>query len=221
METDRRAWAVITAAQCYNKILQMSNNMATRDFTLNDIHIGSCLYSALIHHALATRAAPIVYSDLLALARGMHPDDAELVRAVPVGMGNKLLFVEAFCQENEYPNLACLAVGKATGRPGPGYKGDWERDKREVGAFDWSVVKPRLDAFVSSARAAATPRKARSEDDAKVLRYKHYDQHRAIYDAMSDDDRQEVLNLLMAGVPDAASALSEVLVANAGLDAFC
>lgn len=77
------------------------------------------------------------------------------------------------------------------------------RDKREVGGFDWSVVKPRLDAFVSSAHATATPRKARSADDAKVLRYKHYDQHRAIYDAMSDDDRQEVLNLLMAGVPDA------------------
>lgn len=193
--------------------------MVTRDFTLNDIHIGSCLYSALVSQALAARAAPIVYSDLLALAREMYCADAEMARAVPVGMGNKLLFVEAFCDANDYPNLACLAVGKASGRPGPGYKGDWERDKKDVAAFDWSVAKPRLEAFVSAARAAATPRKSRTEHDAKVLRFDHYKQHRATYDALSEDERQEVLNLLIEGAPDAASALSGVLAAKAAFAA--
>jgi hypothetical protein len=39
--------------------------------------------------------------------REMHPSDAVLGRAVPIGIGNKLLFVESFCDANRYPNLAC------------------------------------------------------------------------------------------------------------------
>lgn len=189
--------------------------MASRDFTLNDIHVGSCLYTALVSHALATQASPIVYSDLLALAREMHPDDAEMANAVPVGMGNKLLFVEAFCKANDYPSLACLAVGKVSRRPGPGYKGDWEHDKREVSRFDWSIARQRLDAFVSSARTAAAPQIKRREHEAKVIRFEHYRQHRAAYDGLSGDERQQVLNLLMEGAPDAEAALSQVLAIKA------
>lgn len=192
--------------------------MSARQFTLNDIHVGSCLYTALVSHAQATQGAPIVYSDLLALARAMHPEDAELANAVPIGIGTKLLFVEAFCEENGYPNLACLAVGRGTRRPGKGYKGDWERDKRAVGSFDWSVAKPRLNDYVSAARAAAAPRRRRTEHDAKVLRFEHYKQHRAAYDALSANDRQEVLNLLIGGAPDADAALAQVLAAKAELD---
>jgi len=130
-----------------------STSIDTR-FTLNDIEVGSRLYEALVRHAQATQGAPIIYGDLLALAKSLHPEDPVVQRAVPIGIGMKLLFVEAFCRSHCYPNLACLAVNKLTLRPGPGYIGDWEADKRAVAAFDWSTADARLPAYISEVRSA-------------------------------------------------------------------
>lgn len=94
------------------------------DYTLNDIHIGIQLYTTLVAHAQATKGAPVFYSDILDQAKALDPHDAELQRAVPIGIGMKLLFVEDFCVANGYPNLSCLAVSRATSSPGAGYKGD-------------------------------------------------------------------------------------------------
>ena len=99
-------------------------------FTFNDIEVGARLVQALARQASTLRGMPITYGDLLTLARSLHPKDEVLGRAVVVGIGNKLLFVEAFCAMHGYPNLACLAVNRETMRPGPGYQGDWEADKR-------------------------------------------------------------------------------------------
>lgn len=184
-------------------------------FTLNDIEVGSRLYEALVQHAKATQAAPIVYGDLLTLARQLHPKDAAVGRAVPVGIGMKLLFVEAFCKANGFPNLACLAVNKSTLRPGPGYKGDWEADKRAVAAFDWSGADARLDAFASATRAAV-PRnlKPRKERPADVAWYAYFCSHRPACAGVTGADKQEIINLLMAGL-DPETALRQVLAAKA------
>ena len=66
------------------------------------------------------------FGDLLTLARSLHPKDEVLGRAVQVGIGPKLQFVESFCAVHGYPNLACLAVNRESLRPAPGYQGDWE-----------------------------------------------------------------------------------------------
>lgn len=174
-------------------------------FTLNDIHIGTRLYAALVAHARATRGAPVFYSDLLDQAKKLDAQDTELQRAVPVGIGMKLLFVEAFCVSNGYPNLACLAVSKARGTPGDGYKGDWEADKRAVAEFDWSTAQASLDAYVVHARRVATPKKRRGYDVAKTLRWEHYSANRQAYAGFTADEEMEVLNLLIEGFePDEA-----------------
>jgi hypothetical protein len=174
-------------------------------FTLNDIHVGTRLYAALVAHARATRGAPVFYSDLLDQAKKLDTEDAELQRAVPVGIGMKLLFVEAFCVTNGYPNLACLAVSKARGRPGDGYTGDWEADKRAVAEFDWSTAQASLDAYVVHARLVVTPKRRRSYDDAKKLRWDHYSANRQAYAGFTEDEKMEMLNLLIEGFePDAA-----------------
>lgn len=169
------------------------------DFTLNDIHVGTRLYAALVAHARSIGGTPVFYLDILQLAKALDPHDEELQRAVPIGIGMKLLFVEAFCVSHGYPNLACLAVNKATGRPGDRYKGDWEAEKRAVAAFDWSTAQENMDAYVQHAKRVVTPKKRRSLDDAKQLRWDHYATNRQPYAKFSKEDKIEVLNLLVEG----------------------
>lgn len=184
-----------------------------RQFTYNDIEVGSRLYEALVHQARSTAGAPIEYGDLLTLARSLHPKDAVLGRAVPVGIGMKLLFVEAFCASHGYPNLACLAVNKTSKRPGPGYKGDWEAERRAVAGFDWNATDMQLSTFAASTRAAVPARfKPRKERPADVAWYAYFCSHRAACAQVTQEDKQEIINLMMAGL-DPESALERVLAA--------
>lgn len=184
-------------------------------FTLNDIEVGSRLYEALVHHAKSTQGAPIFYGDLLALARSLHPQDQVLGRAVPVGIGMKLLFVKSFCTANGYPNLACLAVNRMLGTPGGGYTGDWEADKRAVAAFDWSTADARLAAYVGERREAAPKKlKRRTEKAARDELFAHFQDNRAAFAPVTLADREEIVNLLMEGVGP-ADALAQVLAAKA------
>lgn len=184
-----------------------------RQFTYNDIEVGSRLYEALVHQARATAGAPIEYGDLLTLARSLHPKDAVLGRAVPVGIGMKLLFVEAFCASHGYPNLTCLAVNKTSKRPGPGYKGDWEAERRAVAGFDWNATDLQLSTFAASTRAAVPARfKPRKERPADVAWYAYFCSHRAACAQVTQEDKQEIINLMMAGL-DPESALERVLAA--------
>ena len=193
----------------------MDNRDAASRYTFNDIDVGIRLYQALVQHALATGAAPISYGDLLTLARLQHPKDAVLGRAVPVGIGMKLLFVEAFCRSINTPNLACLAVNKASMLPGAGYQGDWALDRRAVAAFDWSGVAARLPAFEKEVRAAVPVRlKPRKEAPADRAWYAYFCSHRQACAAVNAQDKQEIISQLMAGL-DPETALARVLAAKA------
>lgn len=187
-----------------------------RPFTLNDIHVGSKLYAVLVRHAAQQPGKSIFYGDLLDQARSMFPGDTEVERAVPIGIGMKLLFVETFCNESAYPNLACLAVNKGKGKPGDGFPGNWQQQMREVAAFDWSAAQPALDAWVSRSVKAATPLKRRKEAEARELLFAHFRQQRDAYKDFSEDDREEMVSLLMEGF-DADVALGTVLDAKAAL----
>lgn len=175
-------------------------------FTFNDIDVGARLYEALVLQAKSMAGAPVTYGQLLTMARQLYPKDAVLGRAVPVGIGAKLLFVEEFCRANGYPNLACLAVNQSTLKPGPGYQGDWDADKRAVAAFDWSGADARLAAFVRTTRAALPARiKPRKERPADVAWYAYFCSHRAACAAITASDKKEIISQMMAGLtPEAA-----------------
>lgn len=184
-------------------------------FMHTDIEVGIRLVEALVQQARSLRGMPIVYGDLLTLARSLHPKDAALGRAVPVGIGPKLLFVQDFCAAHGYPNLASLAVSKATQRPMPGLQGVWEAEKRAVAAFDWSVANAPLATYAAKARAAVPARfKPRKERPADVSWYAYYCSHRAACEKVTPEDKQEIINLIMAGL-DPETALGRVLAAQA------
>jgi len=187
----------------------------TVQFTLTDIDVGSRLYEALVQHAIATQGAPISYEDLLTLGRQLHPKDATLGRAVPVGIGMKLLFIDAFCKANDYPRLACLAVNKASMRPKDGYPGDWEADRQAVAAFDWTSATACLAAFAAGMRARVPTRfKPRKERPADVAWYAYFCSHREACARVGAEDKTEIINLLMSGL-DPETALGRVMAAKA------
>lgn len=194
----------------------MADNIdATVPFTLTDIEVGARLVEALVRHATASAGQPIAYADLLTLARSMYPKDATLGRAVVVGIGMKLSFVEAFCKANGCPNLACLAVNKATMRPRPGYQAAWEDERGAVAGYDWSAVPARLAAYAAEARAAVPKRyKPRQERPADVAWYAYFCSHRQVCAGITNDDKKEIINLLMAGL-DPDTALRRVLAVKA------
>lgn len=186
-----------------------------RPFTLNDINVGTKLYAVLVRHAATQPGQSIFYGDLLDQARTMFDDD-EVKRAVPIGIGMKLLFVQKFCDENAYPNLACLAVNKSKGKPGEGFPGDWLQQMREVAEFDWSAAQPVLDAYATRSIKAATPLKRRKEQPARELLFAHFREHRDAYKGFDNDDKEEMVSLLMEGF-DVEVALRAVLDAKAAL----
>jgi len=182
-------------------------------FTFNDIEVGARLIEALARQAESLRGMPITYGDLLTLARSLHPKDDALGRAVPVGIGPKLQFVESFCAMHGYPNLACLAVNRETMRPASGYQGDWEADKRAVADADWSAVDAQMATYMVAMRAKVPPRfKPRKERPADVAWYAYFCSHRAACEKLTAQDKQEIINQLMAGL-DPETALARVLAA--------
>lgn len=193
----------------------MDNRDAAQRFTFNDIDVGTRLFEALVRHAVISGAAPVSYGALLTLARQLHPKDAVLGRAVPVGIGMKLLFVEAFCRERGTPNLACLAVNQATMVPGPGYQGDWTQERRAVAECDWASVAQALPLFEKQVRAAVPARlKPRKEQPADRAWYAYFCSHRAACASVNAQDKQEIINQMMAGL-DPETALQRVLAAKA------
>lgn len=182
-------------------------------FTFNDIEVGARLVDALVRQATTLRGMPITYGDLLTLARSRHPKDEVLGRAVQVGIGPKLGFVEAFCAAYGYPNLACLAVNRATSQPAPGYQGDVEADRRAVAGCDWSAAEAQLAAYAAAMRAGMPARfKPRKERPADVAWYAYFCSHRAACEKLAPEDKQEIINQMMAGL-DPETALTRVLAA--------
>jgi hypothetical protein len=191
----------------------------TAQFTLTDIDVGARLVEALAQHAISTHGAPITYEDLLTLGRQLHPKDATLGRAVPVGIGMKLIFIDAFCKANAYPRLACLAVNKASMRPQDEDLGVWEADRQAVAAFDWTSANAQLVAFAAEMRAKVPKRlKPRKERPADVAWYAYFCSHREACAKVTAEDKIEIINLLMAGL-DPETALGRVMAAKAEMGA--
>lgn len=185
-------------------------------FTVNDIEVGVRVYEALAHHARSGQGAPIVYKDLLTLARSLYPKDAVLGRAVPIGIGIKLLFVDAFCDAHAYPRLSCLAVSQPSLDPaGTDRSSERDAERRVVAAFDWSSADAQLPAFANAQRAAVPARlKPRKERPADVSWYAYFCSHRKECEWIKQEDKQEIINLIMTGL-DPETALKRVHTARA------
>jgi hypothetical protein len=176
-----------------------------RSFTINDIDVGSRLYAALVVEARNGAGTPVYYSDLLDRARALFRDDQVLGRAVPIGIGPKLLFVKEFCSAHGYPNLACLAVSRADDLPGKSYQGNWHAEMEAVRAFDWETATPELDSYAAAGRAAAMPLEKVKPLLAAERFYAFYKAHSGYRNRISEEEKQEITNLIIEGYPEATA----------------
>lgn len=156
-------------------------------FTPNQIEVGARLYQALVQYVAENGGTPIVYNELLALARDLYPHDAVLQKAIATSIGDRLLYVESFCKVLGYPNLACLVVNKKTCKPGGGYKGDWEADKRAVAAWNWADAINRPVGL--------------SNAEAGTQWFAWFNAHRKACADLGADDKEPIVTLMMQGVP--------------------
>ena len=184
------------------------NDPVALPWTATDIDVGARLAGVLFAHAAAAGAAPVAIADLLALARKAHPRDAQVARAVAIGMAPKLAFVAACCLEHGLPDLASLVIDPATGRAD---------GASAVAGHDWQRAAPawpgQLAAFAKRAHAAVPARfKVRAERPADVAWYAYFRTHRAACVTVSTEGKQEIINLIMAGL-DPETALARVLAA--------
>jgi len=192
-----------------------ASGAAAPQFTLTDIEVGARLYEALTQHAASSHGAPIAFDELLTLARSLHPKDATLGRAVPLGIAAKLSLIEAFCKAHGYPDLACLAVSASGTRPRAGVEGDWDAERAAVAGLDWPAAAASFALYIEERRAAVPRRlKPRKERPADVAWYAYFCAHRAACAQVGNEEKKEIINLLMAGI-DPESALQQVLAAKA------
>ncbi|SDC86530.1 hypothetical protein [Paraburkholderia lycopersici] len=122
--------------------------------TAYDVRLGEIYYRYLLELARERPGATIRYGELVERAKTGYPNDELVQSAIPLSIGKRLLMIEMFCARHALPNLACLAVN-ASGRPGPGYKGNWEDEKLRVARFDWESCEQDWAIHVSEWRAAA------------------------------------------------------------------
>lgn len=180
----------------------------TGPLTVNDVDLGVRLFEALAQHAATSGGAPVGYADLLTLARKIYPKDAALDRAVPLGVRAKLDFIAAFCAADGCPDLASLAVADGNARVAAG---------PAIAGFDWSGARARLPAYAETVRAGVPKRfKPRKERPADVAWYAYFCSHREACARLDGIDKQEIINLLMAGL-DPETAMRRVLHAKAEL----
>lgn len=175
--------------------------MAPIQWNATDIDVGARLVTILAEHA-ATHGTVISVPDLLALARKAHPRDGLLARSVPLGIVPKLQFVTAFCAQYGYPDLVRLVTGTP---PVDDAVPNW--------SINADAIPASLAAFAAAAHAAVPKRfKPRAERPADVAWYAFFRSHRPACAAVSASGKQEIINLIMAGL-DPEAALVRVLSA--------
>ena len=197
----------------------MADSLEINDqLTLNDIEVGARLVEALVHHVGKNGAPPLAYPDLLELGRFLDPKDAAMARAEPLGIAMKLRFVAEYCKAQGAPNLACLAVHPASGRPAFACTEDVEAERLAVAAFDWPQALSRLPDYVRAAQGRVPARlKPRRERPAEVSWYAYFTAHREACKGITSADKKEVVNLVMAGL-DPDTALRRFLAAKAAYE---
>ena len=109
-----------------------------------------------------------------------------------------------------------LAVNKGRQMPGKSYPGNWLREKEEVAAFDWSAVQPAWT--LTSRRRSRRPHYSRNaRRRRRDVLFTHFRANCSSYKDFKLDDREEMVNLPMAGI-DVETALCSVSEAKAALD---
>ena len=77
----------------------------------------------------------MTYSELVAAAVELHPDNEMVQNAIAVSVGRKLEVIKQFVAERELPDLSSLIISKSSSECGSGFGGD------PVGALE--VVAPQ------------------------------------------------------------------------------
>lgn len=181
-----------------------------KNITLNDVQLASIYYPMLVD--LAMHKHCLTYSELVAKAKGLHPNNQVVQRAIAVSTGRKLDVVRIFTAERELPDLTCLIINKGSGECGSGFTQYFDpvASREKVFAFDWSAVLTDFDGYIKHTETVITPRKRRKEADALKLMAAYYQEHKDALSPSVREKREAIIELLVEGFSE-EEAFSQAL----------
>ena len=170
-----------------------------KNTTLNDVRLASAYYPILID--LAKHKQLLTYSELVAKAKEIYPEKAEVQNAIAVSTGRKLDVVRIFTAERELPDLTCLIIGKGSGECGIGFTQYFDpvATRETVFGFDWSAVKTEFDGYIKHTQTVITPRKKIKESKAREMMAAYYTQNRERLPPSVRERRELIIELLVEG----------------------
>ena len=170
------------------------------EVTLIDVRLASAFYPILVE--LAKHKHCLTYGELIERAKELHPDKADVQNAIPVGIGRRLEVVKYFTEQHCYPDLTSLIIGKGSGEVGEGFRGDPNRVREEVYAFDWNNAATDFDGFVvrTTKQVNDKGKPKPKKPEAESLMYAHYKLHGASLPSNIKTKRNLIVKLLMEGV---------------------
>ncbi len=170
-----------------------------KNITLNDVQLASAYYPILIE--LAKHKQLFTYGELVAKAKEIYPERAEVRGAIAVSTGRKLDVVRIFTAERELPDLTCLVISKGSGECGVGFTQYFDpiATRETVFRFDWSTVKTQFDGYIKHTQTVIAPRKKIKESKAREMMAAYYTQNKERLSPSVREKRELIIELLVEG----------------------
>lgn len=186
--------------------------------TLADIELAKVYFEILVELARNDSRQTIEYGQLVEAARTKYPDNSFVQGAIATNIGRRLDALRDFATKQGIPDLSALAVNKATGDNGEGFKRSFDGTsvREQIAAFDWNSVKPSFEYFLAAEKESvlkraelSRPKPAVTEQQALELLWEHYKANKSDVGAVTASEKEKVVDLIKKGL-DPAQAIEQV-----------
>jgi len=175
------------------------------NITLNDVQLAAIYYPILIE--LARNKRCISYGELISRAKELHPNTEYVQRAIPVSTGRKLDVVRLFISESGLPDVTSLILNKSMGECGNGVTEHFDpiKQRKEVFAYDWTMIFDKFDLYIKAAEEKVKTVKASSKKAtetisrqyAMAMTVQYYKENKAKFPSSITKRRDDIIDLIL------------------------
>ena len=200
--------------------MQTQQNSAFTNRTHADIELAKVYFEILVELAKSESHQTIEYGQLVDEARARHPGNRYVQGAIATNIGRRLDTLRDFGTAQGLPDLSALVVNKKTKDNGDGFKKSFDGTtvRAQIAAFDWNSVKLDFETFLAAEKEIIHKRESQSRSTRKIkepealnLLWEHYKEHRSDVGAVTEKEKEKVVELIMLGL-DPAQAIEQVRI---------
>lgn len=200
--------------------MQTQNVSSVSNRTHADIELAKVYFEILVELAKSESGQTIEYGQLVDEARARHPANRYVQGAIATNIGRRLDTLRDFGSGQGLPDLSALVVNKKTKDNGDNYKKSFDGTtvREQIAAFDWNSVKIDFENFLAAEKELVLKRESQSRPPRKIkepealnLLWEHYKEHRSDVGAVTEKEKEKVVELIMLGL-DPAQAIEQVRI---------